>query len=116
MEINFNKDPGNSTSFIDLLTKIALPLGVMFGSGLVYGVIQTTPAQSAFCQVGLVEYEQLKPGMSLTEVRAILSCRGTEYSSSATKATFGWKNSNGSEIITYFEGNKLKSKKQLELL
>ncbi|MCC5612262.1 hypothetical protein LC612_37465 [Nostoc sp. CHAB 5834] len=57
------------------------------------------------------EYEQLRIGMSLTDVRSILS-RGAEVNSSVTTATFVWENPDGSKITVIFEHGKLKSKAQ----
>ncbi|MHC5718351.1 MAG: hypothetical protein ACYTX0_41290 [Nostoc sp.] len=68
-------------------------------------------AQVELRRFGRAEYEQLKIGMSLTDVRSILG-RGSEVSSSATMATFLWKNPDGSEITATFEHDKLKSKAQ----
>ncbi|MHC5862885.1 hypothetical protein [Nostoc sp.] len=101
------------------LMKIALSLGVMLGSGLAYGFLQTAfnfqqheqSAQAELGRFGRAEYEQLKPGMSLTEVRSILY-RGIEVSRSATTATFVWENPDGSKITATFEHDLLKSKEQ----
>ncbi|MBW4565788.1 MAG: hypothetical protein KME32_32830 [Mojavia pulchra JT2-VF2] len=91
----------------------------MLGSGLAYGFVQTAfnsqqheqSAQPELGRFGRAEYEQLKPGMSLTEVRSILY-RGVEVSRSATTATFVWSNSDGSKITATFVNDKLKSKEQ----
>uniref|UniRef100_A0A8J6ZTG1 Uncharacterized protein n=1 Tax=Desmonostoc muscorum LEGE 12446 TaxID=1828758 RepID=A0A8J6ZTG1_DESMC len=60
------------------------------------------------------EYEQLKIGMSLTDVRSILN-RGVEVRRSETMATFVWENPDGSKITAIFQSDKLKSKEQLGL-
>ncbi|OYD86633.1 hypothetical protein CDG77_33980 [Nostoc sp. 'Peltigera membranacea cyanobiont' 213] len=70
--------------------------------------------QSAQVQLrpfGRAEYEQLKIGMSLTDVRSILY-QGTEVNSSATIATFVWENPDSSKITIIFEHDKLKDKSQ----
>lgn len=66
-------------------------------------------AQTELYHFSRVEYEQLKTGMSLTEVRSILY-RGIEVSPSATTATFLWKNPDGSKITVTFENDRLKNK------
>ncbi|TBR59301.1 hypothetical protein B4U84_19555 [Westiellopsis prolifica IICB1] len=91
----------------------------MLGSGLAYGFVQTAFnskqhgqfAQTESHRFGRAEYEQLKIGMSLTEVRSILN-RGIEVRQSTTTATFVWENPDGSKITLTFEGNRLKSKEQ----
>ncbi|MBD2303220.1 hypothetical protein [Nostoc sp. FACHB-190] len=101
------------------LMRIALSLGLMLGSGLGYGFVQTAfnsqqheqSAQAELGRFGRAEYEQLKPGMTLTEVRSILY-RGVEVSRSATTATFVWSNSDGSKITATFEHDRLKTKEQ----
>lgn len=72
---------------------------------------QNKSAQVELCRFGRAEYEQLKPGMSLTEVRSILY-RGIEISRSVTTATFVWENPDGSKITATFESDRLKSKEQ----
>lgn len=102
---------------VNVKLNIVIPAGVML-SFLVYG-FQTAfhpqqLEQSAQVQLrpfGRGEYEQLKIGMSLTDVRSILY-QGTEVNSTATMATFVWKNPDGSKITVIFEHNKLKSKAQ----
>ncbi len=111
--IQFNNTPVRS------LMKIALLLGVMLGSGFVHGLVHPASyskqdeqsAQAELSRFGRAEYEQLKPGMSLTEVRSILY-RGIEVSRSATTATFVWENPDGSKITATFEHDLLKSKQQ----
>ena len=58
-----------------------------------------------------VDYERLKPGMSLAEVESILGA-GIEISSSNERAIFLWKNPNSSKITATFEKGKLQSKEQ----
>ncbi|MBH8563267.1 hypothetical protein I8748_13905 [Nostoc sp. CENA67] len=75
------------------------------------------PEQSTQVQLrpfGRIGYEQLRIGMSLTDVRAILG-PGVEISRSPTMATFVWENPDGSKITATFESDKLKSKAQSEL-
>lgn len=93
-------------------------VGVALSSGLGYGLRQPADskqheqsAQTELYRFTRVEYEQLKTGMSLTEVRSILY-RGVEVSRSAIVATFVWKNPDGSKITVTFEHDKLKSKEQ----
>ena len=66
-------------------------------------------AQTELYHFSRVEYEQLKIGMSLTEVRSILY-RGIEVSRSATTATFLWENPDGSKITVTFENDRLTNK------
>ncbi|MEH2167444.1 MAG: hypothetical protein V7K41_12370 [Nostoc sp.] len=97
--------------------KIVIPAAAILGF-LSYG-FQTAfhsqqlepPPQVQLRLFGRAEYEQLRIGMSLTDVRSILS-RGVEVSRSATIATFLWENPDGSKIIVTFEHDKLKSKEQ----
>jgi hypothetical protein len=114
-----NPIQSNNNTLVRSLMNVALSLGVMLGSGLAYGFVQTAfnsqqheqSAQPELGRFGRAEYEQLKPGMSLTEVRSILY-RGVEVSRSATTATFVWSNSDGSKITATFVNDKLKSKEQ----
>ena len=100
------------------LLGVIFSVGVALSSGLGYGFRQLADskqyeqsAQTELYRFSRVEYEQLKTGMSLTEVRSILY-RGVEVSRSATLATFVWKNPDGSKITVTFEHDKLKSKEQ----
>lgn len=117
--VNQKKPTPPNNSLLRLLMKITLSLGIMLGSGLASGFIQTAfapkqyeqSAQAELGRFGRAEYEQLKPGMPLTEVRSILY-RGIEVSRSATTATFVWENRDGSKITATFVNDRLKSKEQ----
>jgi hypothetical protein len=117
--VNKNKPVQSNNTLVRPLMNLALSLGVMLGSGLAYGFVQTAfyskqheqSAPDELGRFGRAEYELLKSGMSLTEVRSILY-RGIEVSRSATLATFVWKNPDGSKITVTFEHDKLKSKEQ----
>ncbi len=117
--VNKNNPTQSNNTLVQSLMKFALSLGFMLGSGFVYGFVQTAfyskqheqSPQAELGRFGRAEYEELKPGMSLTEVRSILY-RGIEVSRSATMASFLWKNPDGSKISVTFEHNKLKSKAQ----
>jgi hypothetical protein len=115
----FNKfDP---SLFRPLLT-LVFALGVAFGYGLEVGINKAISApeqkerhaQTDFQYVTRVDYEQLKPGMSVTDVQAILE-QGIEINRSETTATFLWQNSNGSYITVTFKNGKLTSKAQSKL-
>lgn len=100
------------------LLGVMFSVGVALSSGLYYGFHQAAnsnkqhePAQTELYRFSRVDYEQLKSGMSLTEVRSILY-RGIEINRSATIATFVWQNPDGSKITVTFEHDKLKSKAQ----
>lgn len=120
--VNKNNPIQSNNTLVRSLMNVALSLGVMLGSGLAYGFVQTAfyskqheqSPQAELAPFGRAEYEQLKTGMSLTEVRSILY-RGIEVSRSATTATFVWENPDGSKITVTFEHNKLKSKAQSRL-
>lgn len=114
-----------STTFIIPLLRIRslsglFSVGVVLSSSLYYGIHQAAnfikqheqPAQIELYRFSRAEYEQLKPGMSLTEVRSIILYRGVEVSRSATVATFVWQNPDGYKITAVFENDKLKSKEQ----
>ncbi|MCC5660615.1 MAG: hypothetical protein V7K25_16655 [Nostoc sp.] len=99
---------------------MVLSLGIALGSGLGYGFCKAVfdskqheqSATNKLNPFSRVEYEQLKPEMSLTEVRSILS-QGIEVSRSATMVTFVWANPDGSKITATFDENyRLKSKEQ----
>jgi hypothetical protein len=110
------------TSLFKPLLTLAFAVGVAFGYGLEVGInkaISVTEqkerhAQTEFQYVTRVDYEQLTPGMSLTDVQAILD-RGIEINRSETTATFLWQNSNGSYITVTFKNGKLISKAQSKL-
>lgn len=111
----------SKNKLIDSLMKIVLSVGMVIGSGIAYGFAQTAvypgrhkqPVQSEvkLFAFGRAEYEQIKVGMTITDVRSILG-RGTEVSSSATTATYVWKNLDGLKINITLEGDKVKSKEQ----
>lgn len=113
-----NPTQSNNTLFRSLV-KIVISVGIMFGSGLAYGFLKTAfnpqqveeSTQAELGRFGRAEYQELRTGMSLTDVRSILH-RGIEVSRSATIATFVWKNPDGSKITVTFENDKLKSKEQ----
>ncbi|WP_246275664.1 hypothetical protein [Brasilonema bromeliae] len=115
-----NSNPYNP--YVRLLG-IIFSLGVALGSGLGYGFSQAIsstkqqklPTQTELCYVSRIEYERLQPGMSLTDVQAILGSGGTEVDRTATTATFIWENPNGYKITTVFNIGKLESKKQTGL-
>lgn len=117
--VNKTNPTQSNNTLLRSLMNVALSVGVMLGSGFVYGFVQTAfhpqqheqSAQSEPRRFGRAEYEQLKTGMSLTNVRSILN-PGIEVSRSATMATFVWKNPDGSKITVTFESDKLKSKEQ----
>lgn len=117
MSILSTSQPSN---FYPRLLAIVFSFGVALGSGLGYGFSQVTsttkqelPPQTKQCNdISPVKYERLKVGMSLTEVQVILGSSGTEVDKTATTANIIWENSNGYKIITTFENDKLKSKKQ----
>lgn len=111
--VNKTNPAQSNNTLVRSLMNIALSLGFMLGSGFVYGLVQTAeqPAQTELRRFGRAEYEQLRTGMTLTDVRSILY-RGIEVSRSETTATFIWENPDGSKITATFEHDKLKSKEQ----
>lgn len=76
---------------------------------------QSASAQAQLRSFSRIDYEQLRIGMSLTDVRAAILNSGVEVSRSSTVATFVWENPDGSKIIATFENDKLKSKEQTGL-
>lgn len=118
-----NPAPSNN-KLIHSLMKIALSVGVFIGSGMAYGFAQTAfytkhqehlvKSKVSLFAFSHAEYEQLKVGMTITDARSILG-RGIEVSRTATKATYVWKNPDGSKITVIFEEDKLKSKEQYGL-
>lgn len=115
----FNKvDP----SLFKRLLTLVFAVGVAFGYGLEVGINKAISVneqkerhtQTEFQNVTRVDYEQVKPGMSLTDVQAILD-RGIEINRSETTATFFWQNSDGSHITVTFKNGKLVSKAQSKL-
>lgn len=125
----FNEEPmvktnptQSNNTLARLLVKVKLniviPAGVILGF-LAYG-FQTAfhpkqleqSAQVELRRFGRAEYEQLRTGMSLTDVRSIILYRGIEVNRSVTIAAFVWENPDGSKITATFEHDKLKSKAQ----
>lgn len=99
------------------LLAIVFYFGVALGSGLGYGFNQAMsnteqqqPTQTKLHD-GPTNYERLKVGMSLTDVRAIMSSNGTETDRTATTANVVWE-SKGYQITASFKNDQLESKKQ----
>jgi hypothetical protein len=64
--------------------------------------------------VSRADYERLELGMTLTDVQATLG-RAIEVSQDETSATYKWVNSDGSQIMAVFRGDRLVSKEQIDL-
>ena len=117
-----NQEPTPIKSLLNLV----FALGVAFGYGLEIGINKAisvieqkethtkTEPQHINRHVNRVDYEQLKLGMSLTDVQAILG-RGIEINHTETTATFLWQNFDGSQITVKFKDGKLMSKAQSNL-
>lgn len=97
---------------------MAFSLGVAIGSGVGYGINQTThqqtPPATEVQHFNCTGYERLLLGMPLEEAKAILG-QGIEISRSGTTATFVWENSDKSRITAVFKDGKLISKEQSKL-
>lgn len=92
-------------------------IGIALGAGIKYGFFAPfayTQQISASHVYSLIEYERIRPGMSLTEVRAIIG-NGTEISRSASVVEVAWVNPDGTKIIGIFNDNVLAQKKQFGL-
>ncbi|WP_088242860.1 hypothetical protein [Calothrix rhizosoleniae] len=104
------------------LFNVVFGLGVLFGHGLQIGINKgisvieqkETRSKVELQHVNRVDYEQLKLGMSLTDVQAILG-RGIEINRTETTATFLWQNFDDSHITIKFKNGKLVSKAQSNL-
>lgn len=116
--INEKQQPNLSAH---LLT-ITFSVGLTLGSGFAYGLSQ---APSVFpnwfpsgvirqAEIGLAEYQRLKPGMTLTEAEAILG-RGIEVESTDTSAIYKWTQLDGSSLSATFANGKLTKKTQHKL-
>jgi hypothetical protein len=95
---------------------IILLAGILSGGVTIHVYVSLHPSMSAVPSVarqqfGLIDYERLKTGMTLTDVQAILG-KGTELESTATLATYEWKNADGSGLRCTFKQGKLNHKKQ----
>jgi hypothetical protein len=100
-----------------LLTTGFLSAGVFVTVNFYISLPPRFPVAAAFITnkpFGLNEYTMLKPGMTLTEVRSILG-KGTELKSTASSATYEWKNADGSSIHCSFKQGKLELKEQSKL-
>lgn len=89
-------------------------IGIALGAGVRHGLIDpyshtTSTSIRAFTQL---EYEKIKPNMSLIEVIAILG-NGRELSRTDTVVKMTWENSDGSSIVAIFHDNILKEKMQV---
>lgn len=113
--------PGHNaaTSFVYSNRVLAafFSIGVALGSGMGYGFSQATSKAASHIEaqaIGLAEYQRVQPGMSLSEVEAILG-RGTEVSRTQTTVVFVWRNFDRSSMTATFENSDLKSKAQYDL-
>lgn len=115
---NNNDDP---SPFKHLLM-LVFAMGVAFGYGLEIGINKAisvieqkeTHSQTELQHISRIDYEQLKLGMSLTDVQAILG-QGIEINRSETTATFLWKTTSGFQISVIFKNGKLISKAQSKI-
>jgi hypothetical protein len=113
--VNKTNPRQSNNTHLQWLMKFTMSLGLMLGVSFVSGLEHRRQSvQSDLNPFSRAEYEQLEPGMSLTDVRSILD-RGIEVRRSERTATFIWKNADGSKITAIFENDKLKSKEQLGL-
>lgn len=109
---NSNQSNSNRSLFTPIILKF-LPLvfstGVALGSGLGYGWANRPISK----QLTNAEYQQIRPEMTITQVRAILG-PGTETSKSESITTFIWidPNHKDSFIKAKFKDNKLIEKEQ----
>ncbi|MCM0594584.1 MAG: hypothetical protein KA716_32120 [Gloeotrichia echinulata DEX184] len=94
--------------------------GAVLGYGLNYGFNHLRPKASSPTPIPYqvthnqsTDYERLKIGMSIAEVIAILDSNWTEVDRTATTRTLEWAYPNNSKIVTIFEHDQLKNKKQL---
>jgi len=120
--VKTNPTQSNNT-FAQLVAKVNVKIVIPAAAAAILGFLsygfQTAfhpqqlepPPQVQLPPFGRAEYEQLRIGMSLTDVRSILY-RGIEVNRSATMATFVWENPDGSKITATFESERLKSKEQ----
>jgi hypothetical protein len=87
-------------------------IGIALGAGIKYGFIapsaytQQAPASPVY---SLIEYERIRPGMPLTEVRAIIGS-GTEISRSESVVEVEWVYPDGTKIVGTFNDNILTQK------
>jgi hypothetical protein len=89
-------------------------IGIALGAGIKYGFVTPfayTPQTPASHVYSLIEYERIRPGMPLTEVRAIIGS-GTEISRSESVVEVEWVNQDGTKIVGIFNDNLLTQKKQ----
>ena len=99
-------------------------LGIVFVSQQISRIVKDPFAPNALTSsappvVTLAEYEQIRNGMSYSEVRSIIGESGQELSRSDlagyTTVMYSWANSNGSNMNAMFQNDKLVNKAQLGL-
>lgn len=85
--------------------------GIALGTGIGVGFYQSMTASQPVGAITEAQYERIKPGMTLTDVRAITG-DGVEVRRSESDAIFEWSSIDGRTITGTFKGDKLIEKSQ----
>ncbi|MEO0644804.1 MAG: hypothetical protein AAFZ17_01410 [Cyanobacteria bacterium J06650_10] len=86
-------------------------LGIALGVGLGIGFHQSITASQPVVAITEAQYERINPGMTLTDVRAIVG-DGVEVRRSESSAEFEWSSVGGKTITGTFEQGRLVEKSQ----
>ncbi|GBE95628.1 hypothetical protein [Nostoc cycadae] len=118
---SLTKSPLNNP-YVRLLM-IIFSVGVAFGSNFHSSLLKNTQSSNSkeqitvnkISSVTLIDYERLREGMNLTDVRVILGSYGIEQKQVGKNVTVAWQNSDGSNITVIFYNGILQSKSQIGL-
>ena len=95
----------------DPIVNALVAFGMAVGIGIGVGLYQSLTDSQPVATITEAQYERIKPGMTLTDVRAITG-DGTEVRSSEDVTVFEWLRADGKTVTGTFEQGKLIEKAQ----
>lgn len=95
----------------DPIVNALVAFGMAIGIGIGIGFYQSMTASEPVGAITEAQYERIKPGMTLTDVRAIAG-DGLEIRRSESSAIFEWTSADGRTITGTFEEDRLVEKAQ----
>ena len=95
----------------DPIVNALVAFGLAVGIGIGAGVYQSMTASQPAAAITEAQYERIRPGMTLTDVRAIAG-DGVEVRRSESVAIFEWSSTDGRTVTGTFEDDRLVEKAQ----